>query len=52
LPVAEEDVSVIVVPAQNDAGPLMIGVAGVGLTVTAKAVEVEEQPSALETVTE
>ena len=44
FPVADEDVSVIVLPAQNAAGPLMVGVAGVGLTVTAKAAEVAEPP--------
>jgi len=51
LPVADEDVSVIVVPAQNELGPLMVGVAGRGLTVTAKAAEVAEQPLALVAVT-
>jgi hypothetical protein len=51
LPVAEEDVSVIVAPAQNELGPVMVGVAGRGLTVTAKAAEVAEQPLALVAVT-
>jgi hypothetical protein len=35
LPVAEDDVSVIDAPGQNAAGPLMVGVAGVGFAVTA-----------------
>jgi ABC-type glycerol-3-phosphate transport system substrate-binding protein len=51
LPLADEDVSVIVLPAQKADGPLIVGVGGSGLTVTAKAVEVAEQASALETVT-
>ena len=52
FPVAEEDVSVIVAPAQKDAGPLMVGVAGRGFAVTANAAEVAAQPLALVTVTE
>jgi len=51
LPVAEDEVSVMVVPGQNEAGPLMVGVAGAGLEVTAKAADVAEQPPALVTVT-
>jgi hypothetical protein len=51
FPVAEDDVSVMVVPGQKLAGPLMVGVAGAGLAVTAKAAEVAEQPLALVTVT-
>jgi hypothetical protein len=51
FPVAEDDVSVIVPPAQKEAGPLMVGVGGRGLTVTAKAAEVAEQPLTLVTVT-
>jgi hypothetical protein len=51
LPVAEEEVRVIVVPTQNEAGPLMVGVAGVGLAVTAYRAEVAEQPPASVTVT-
>ena len=51
LPVAEDDVSVIVAPAQKDAGPLIVGVDGTGLAVTAKAAEVAEQPLASVTVT-
>jgi hypothetical protein len=51
LPVPEDDVRVTVVPAQNDAGPVMVGVAGAGLAVTANAAEVAEQPPALLTVT-
>jgi hypothetical protein len=44
FPVNAEEVRVIVVPAQKETGPLMVGVAGVGLTVTAKAAEVAEPP--------
>src|SRR5476649_587342 len=51
LPVAEDDVSVIVAPVQNELGPLMVGVGGSGLTVTAKAAEVAEQPLASVTLT-
>ena len=35
FPVKEEEVKVIVVPAQRDAGPVTVGVAGAGLAVTA-----------------
>jgi hypothetical protein len=52
LPVADDDVSVIVLPAQKDAGPLMVGVGGRGLTVTTNAAEVAEQPLASVTLTE
>ena len=51
FPLAEDEVSVIVVPGQKEAGPLMVGVAGAGLAVTANAAEVAEQPPALVTVT-
>ena len=51
LPVNEDDVRVMVVPAQNDAGPVMVGVAVAGFAVTANAVDVAEQPPALVTVT-
>ena len=51
LPVTDDDVSVIVLPAQNELGPVMVGVAGRGLTVTAKAAEVAGQPLALVAVT-
>jgi hypothetical protein len=52
LPVNAEDVRVIVVPAQNVLGPLIVGVAGTGFEVTACATEVAEQPFASVTVTE
>ena len=52
LPAAADDVSVMVVPGQNEAGPLMVGMAAAGLAVTAKAAEVAEQPPALVAVTE
>ena len=51
FPLADEEVSVIVLPAQNEAGPLMTGVAGRGLTVTIAAADVAWQPLALVTVT-
>jgi hypothetical protein len=35
FPVAEDDVSVTVLPAQKADGPLMVGAAGVGFSVTA-----------------
>jgi len=52
FPVVEEEVSVIVLPVQKDAGPVMVGVAGGAFAVTANAVEIAEQPLALVTVTE
>ena len=52
LPVTAEDVSVMLPPAQNEAGPLMVGVvATAGLAVTAKAADVALQPLAFVTVT-
>jgi hypothetical protein len=51
FPVNAEDVSVIVLPAQNALGPLIVGVAGRGFEVTACAAEVAEQPFASVTVT-
>jgi hypothetical protein len=51
LPVADDEVSVIVLPAQSEAGPVMVGVAWAGFAVTTKAAEVAEQPFALVTVT-
>jgi hypothetical protein len=52
LPVAEDEVKVIAVPSQESkAGPLMVGVATAGFTVTMKGAEVAWQPPALVTVT-
>ena len=51
FPAAEDDDSVIVLPAQKVDGPLMVGVAGGRLSVTAKATEVAEQPPGSVTVT-
>ena len=51
LPVADDEVSVIVLPVQNEAGPLIVGVAGAGFAVTTKAADVALQPLALVTVT-
>ena len=51
FPVADEDVRVIDVPGQNEAGPVMVGVAGGAFAVTAKAADVAEQPLTLVTVT-
>ena len=39
-------------PAQKEAGPLMVGVAGTGFAVTTNAAEVAAQLLALVTVTE
>ena len=51
LPLAEDDVSVVLLPAQKEAAPLMVGVAGRALTVTTAAAEVAWQPLAFVTVT-
>ena len=51
FPLAEDEVSVIVVPGQKEARPLTVSVAGAGLAVTPYAAEVAEQPPALVTVT-
>ena len=52
FPVTAEEVSVMLPPVQNAAGPLIVGVAGSGLAVTAYAAEVAEQPLGSVTVTE
>ena len=44
LPVTDDDVSVIVVLAQKELGPPIVGVAGRGLAATAKGTEVAEPP--------
>jgi hypothetical protein len=52
FPVTEDDVSVMLVPAQKELGPLIVGVAGgAALDVTANRAEVAEQPPAFVTVT-
>jgi hypothetical protein len=51
LPVRDDEVRVMVAPWQKLAGPLMVGVAGVGLAVTSKGAEVAEQPLGSATVT-
>jgi hypothetical protein len=51
LPVAEDDVRVIVTPPQMLAGPVMVGVACAGFAVMTLAAEVAEQPATLVTVT-
>ena len=51
FPVAEEDVRVIVVPAQKDEGPLMVGVGTAGFAVTTNGAELAEQPLASVAVT-
>jgi hypothetical protein len=51
FPVAEEDVSVMLAPPQNDAGPVMVGVAGAGLAETTFAADVALHPFASVTVT-
>jgi len=51
FPVADDEVRVVEPPAQNELAPLMTGVAGGAVTVTAKAPEVAEQPLAFVTAT-
>ena len=51
LPVRDEEVSVIELPAQKALGPLIVGVAGSGFEVTTFAADVAWQPFASVTVT-
>ena len=51
FPVREEEVSVIVEPAQKAEGPAIVGVAGSGFAVTTLAADVAVQPLAPVTVT-
>jgi hypothetical protein len=53
LPVAADEVNVIVLPGQNDEGPLIVGVGGTGaaLSVTTYGADVAVQPLASVTVT-
>jgi archaellum component FlaF (FlaF/FlaG flagellin family) len=51
LPVVAEEVSVMLVPPQNEVGPVIVGVGGAGLAVTVKGAEVAEQPFAFVAVT-
>jgi len=51
FPVAEEEVSVMLLPAQKELGPEIVGVAGSGFDVTTLAVDVAVQPLAPVTVT-
>src|SRR5512140_814109 len=51
FPVADEEVRVIVDPAQKDDGPLIVGTAGAGFAVTTLARDVAVQPFASVTVT-
>ena len=51
FPVAEEEVSVMLLPAQNELGPLIVGVGGRGFDVTTLAADVAVQPLASVTVT-
>jgi hypothetical protein len=52
FPVTEEDVRVIVPPAQeSEVGPVIVGVAAAAGAVTTTGVDVAEQPLALVTVT-
>src|SRR5512140_718760 len=50
FPVRDDEVRVIVEPAQNELGPLMVGVGGAGVLVTANGGEVAEPPFASATV--
>ena len=49
--VADDEVKVIVLPAQKDDGPLIVGVTAAGFAVTANAADVAAQPLASVTVT-
>jgi hypothetical protein len=51
FPVADDEVSVTVLPGQNEAGPLMVGVAGRGFCVTRNGADVAAQPPASVKVT-
>ena len=51
FPVAADDVRVAEVPAQNEAGPLTVGVGTAVLVATILAADVAEQPAASVTVT-
>jgi len=53
LPVADEELSVIGLPGQNELGPLRVGVGGTGaaVLVTTNGADVAEQPPASVTVT-
>ena len=51
FPVAEDEVNVIDVPGQNDAGPVMVGVGGRGFSVTTNGADVEKQPVASKKLT-
>ena len=51
FPVAEDEVKVIVLPAQKELGPLIVGVTTAGFAVTANGMEVAAQPLASVTVT-
>jgi hypothetical protein len=51
FPVADDEVSVIVVPGQKAVGPLMVGVAGRGFWVATNGAEVAVQPAASVKVT-
>ena len=48
---AEDEVTVIVLPGHSADGPLIVGVGGRALAVTANGAEVAEQPLALVTLT-
>lgn len=47
LPVAEDDVRVMVLPVQKDDGPLMVGATGPGGTVTGTSLETTGTPQAV-----
>ena len=51
LPVAEDDVSVMLEPAQKADGPVIVGTATAGLAVTTFAADVAWHPFASVTVT-
>jgi hypothetical protein len=51
FPVGDDEVSVMLLPAQNVAAPVIVGVTGSGLAVTTLAAEMPWQPFASVTVT-
>ena len=52
LPVADDDVSVVLSPAQKFKVPVIVGVGGIGFTVTVDTADAADgQPAALVTIT-
>ena len=51
FPIADDEVSVVLPPAQKAVAPLMVGVAGSAFAVNANGADVAEQPLASVTLT-